>query len=183
MTDERKNMFSRFACIIDLLPLSGIVWIPILGMADISSSIPETEYTIAQPLTLDEWFSDSTTVEPSLFGEWQMTSGETLSILPLPVAANTCLVSHETRLVPGFFFELEGERFLIIGDQASEDLRLIPTVYRFEITKDLGEIEFTQLDLGFEDGVVSSPEMLKERLVEIAADGSGESQKKRFHRI
>lgn len=96
----------------------------------LASSVAEDEVTIAQPLELQAWLSDSTALRDELLGKWTSDSSQILEIYPLPIAGNTVLVSLRERIVPGFLTEVEGARFLVIGDMASEALELMPRVFQ-----------------------------------------------------
>ncbi len=141
------------------------------------------EVTVAEPFCVSQWLSNDTAFEPEIFGEWELNGGDSLRIHPLPMASNSCLIELDRRMVPGFLFEVDGLRYVVVGKEVSENLEFIPHVLRYQLSDDSHSLEVTSIVVTTGLGIVENPEALFQMLKETGPRlGDGE-QKLEFQRI
>lgn len=124
------------------------------GVACTEGGIGE-EITIVENLDVQDWFSVEHTVEASLYGTWEKDDLTKIAIRSFPLSPNSCLVEVNNRLVPGFVFAVGEQRFLAVGANASEQLQLQPTVYRYSLGDAGHSLSMTELNLDLDDEPVA----------------------------
>lgn len=115
----------------------------------------EEEITIVENLDIQDWFSVEHTVETPLYGTWEKDDLTKIAIRSFPLSPNSCLVEVNNRLVPGFVFAVGEQRFLAVGANASEQLQLQPTVYRYSLGNAGHSLSLIELEFDLDEEPVA----------------------------
>lgn len=130
------------------------IFVVFTGVAMLNAATPiiEEDVTRAEPLDLSVWMSNDVEANPLLVGKWDTETLGVIQISTTPVAKNTYFVQTEERIVPCFQIDVKDQHYIVIGTHASEDLELIPQVYRYSISGDEDLVEMQKLEANQMDG-------------------------------
>lgn len=141
------------------------------------------ELTIAQPLDLSVWFQDDYSMETALFGTWQIESGDRISIFPMPMASNACLIQISNRMVPGFLFEIGGNHYVVVGDNASESLKLSPRIFKYSLMNQASDLEVSNVFSENQYQEIENPDTLVKMVLALSGESRTCASIYKYHRI
>lgn len=160
-----RSLPIRFATAV-LCLLASVAWV------SATAELESEELTIVQPMDVQAWIRDSAGLREQLLGSWSHNSEHAFEIYAFPLAENAVLVSLLKRMVPGFLTEVEGESFLVLGDQASEQLELMPRVFQIVNTDAPVSVRLMEVVSPRSREAFATPEALKQWLEREAGSAS-----------